>query len=344
MIPIDAARPGFDANYKLVYKNKGNTVQSGTVNLSFDDSILDFVSSNYSVSIQTSDKLVWNFSNLKPFESREIVLVLNVNSPIESPAVNNGDVLKYTAAIASTETDESLDDNAFKLNQTVVGSYDPNDKKCLEGNVIKPELIGKYVHYLIRFENTGTYKAENVVVKDIIDTSKFDVSTLVPTSASHSYRVKISDGNKVEFIFEKINLPFDDAHNDGYIAFKIKTLPTLNVGDSFENEANIYFDYNFPILTNKETSTFKTLGRQDFELSSSFNVYPNPVQNYLQIDSKDLVEVESIYVYNVVGQLVKVISNAGNTSKIDVSKFQAGNYILQIKTAKGTSSAKFIKI
>lgn len=344
VIPIDAARPGFDAKYKLVYKNKGSIVQSGTLNLSFDDSILDFVSSNYGVSSQTSDKLIWNFSNLKPFESREIELVLNVNSPVESPAVNNGDVLKYSAAISSAETDESPEDNTFKFNQTVVGSYDPNDKKCLEGNVIRPELIGEYVHYLIRFENTGTYKAENVVVKDIIDTSKFDVSTLVPTSASHSYRVKISDGNKVEFIFEKIDLPFDDAHNDGYIAFKIKTLPTLNVGDSFENEANIYFDYNFPILTNKETSTFKTLGKQDFELSSSFNVYPNPVQNYLQIDSKDLIEIESIYVYNVVGQLVQVISNAQNVSKVDVSKFQSGSYILQLKTAKGNSSMKFIKI
>lgn len=344
VIPIDAARPGFDAKYKLVYKNKGTTVQSGTLNLSFDDSILDFVSSNSVVSNQSSGKLVWNFSNLKPFESREIDLVLNVNSPVETPAVNNGDILKYKVIINSAETDETPDDNVFEFPQTVVGSYDPNDKTCLEGKVIKPELIGQYVHYLIRFENTGTYNAENVVIKDIIDTSKFDVSTLVPTSSSHSYITKISEGNKVEFIFEKINLPFDDANNDGYIAFKIKTLPTLVVGDTFQNEANIYFDYNFPILTNKETSTFKTLGRQDFELSSSFSVYPNPVQNYLQIDAKDLVEIESVYVYNVLGQLIQVIPNAQNISKIDVSKFKSGNYILQVKTATGNLSTKFIKI
>ncbi|URM35773.1 DUF7619 domain-containing protein [Flavobacterium anhuiense] len=344
VIPIDAARPGFDAKYKLVYKNKGTTVQSGTLNLSFDDSILDFVSSNSVVSNQSSGKLVWNFLNLKPFESREIDLVLNVNSPVETPAVNNGDILKYKVIINSAETDETPDDNVFEFPQTVVGSYDPNDKTCLEGKVIKPELIGQYVHYLIRFENTGTYNAENVVIKDIIDTSKFDVSTLVPTSSSHSYITKISEGNKVEFIFEKINLPFDDANNDGYIAFKIKTLPTLVVGDTFENEANIYFDYNFPILTNKETSTFKTLGRQDFEFSSSFSVYPNPVQNYLQIDAKDLVEIESVYVYNVLGQLIQVIPNAQNISKIDVSKFKSGNYILQVKTATGNLSTKFIKI
>ncbi|RYJ38612.1 Internalin-related protein [Flavobacterium anhuiense] len=344
IIPIDAARPGFDAKYKLVYKNKGNTVQSGTVNLNFDDSILDFVSSNSVVSSQSSGKLVWNFSNLKPFESREIDLVLNVNSPVETPAINIGDILKYKAIINSAETDETSEDNVFELAQTVVGSYDPNDKICLEGKVIKPELIGQYVHYLIRFENTGTYNAENVVIKDVIDISKFDISTLIPTSASHAYEVKVSDVNKIEFIFKKIDLPFDDAHNDGYIAFKIKTLPTLKVGDLFENEANIYFDYNFPILTNKATSTFKTLGRPDFELSSHLNIYPNPVRNYLQIESKDLVEIESIYVYNVLGQVIEVIPNAQNISKIDVSKFQSGNYILQVKTASGGSIMKFVKI
>ncbi|MHC0445237.1 DUF7619 domain-containing protein [Flavobacterium sp. 3-218] len=344
MIPVEVARPGFDATYKIISKNKGNTVQFGAVVLNFDDSILDFVSSNSAISSQTSGKLVWDFSDLKPFESREIDLVLNVNSPTETPAVNNGDVLKYSLAVSSSETDEKPLDNIFELNQTVVGSYDPNDKTCLEGNVIKPELIGKYVHYLIRFENTGTYKAENVVIKDVIDLSKFDISSLVPTSASHSYTTKISDSNKVEFIFEKIDLPFDDANNDGYIAFKIKTLPTLQIGDSFANEANIYFDYNFPILTNKETSTFKTLGTQDFEFTSYFYAYPNPSQNFLNITSKDTIEIQSMAVYNLLGQLVLTIPNAHNVAKIDISRFQSGNYILQVKTDKGSSAMKFIKI
>lgn len=344
LIPVEVARPGFDSNYKLVYKNKGNTIQEGAVSLNFDDSILDFVSSNSAVSSQTSGKLVWDFSNLKPFESREINLVLNVNSPVETPAVNIGDILRYKAVISSDEPDETLDDNIFELKQTVVGSYDPNDKTCLEGNVVKPQLIGEYVHYLIRFENSGTYNAENVVVKDVIDASKFDVSTLVPTSASHSYTTKISDGNKVEFIFKKIDLPFDDANNDGYIAFKIKTLPTLVVGDSFENEANIYFDYNFPILTNKETSTFKTLATQDFEFSSYFYAYPNPTQNVLNVLSKDSIKMQTITIYNLLGQVILTIPNAQDISKVDTSKFQSGNYILQVKTEVGNSAIKFIKI
>ncbi|WP_134145278.1 T9SS type A sorting domain-containing protein [Flavobacterium sp. 270] len=340
MIP---ARPGFDAGYKLVFKNKGNQVQSGSVTLDFNDAVLDYVSSVPNLTSQATNKLVWEYINLKPLETREINLTLNVNSPMEKPAVNINDRLSFNALISPITGDEKPVDNSFALRQIVVGSFDPNDKTCLEGDVITPELIGEYVHYLIRFENTGTYPAENVVVKDMIDLSKFDISTLVLTKASHPYVTKISEGNKVEFIFEKINLPYDDANNDGYIAFKIKTLSTLKVGDSFTNDANIYFDYNFPIVTNKATSTFKTLGTEDFEFSNYISLYPNPAGDVLNITSKENIDINSIKIYDVLGQLVIAVPNAKLASKIDVSKLRTGNYFLNIQSDKGTSSVKFLK-
>jgi len=344
LIPLEVARPGFDSKYKLVYKNKGNVVQSGTVNLTFEDIVLDVVVSNPIVSSQNTNSLSWNFSDLKPFETREISFTLNVNSPMEIPAVNSGAVLHYTATVNSADVDENTNDNMFVLNHTVVGSLDPNDKTCLEGAVITPGLIGEYVHYLIRFENTGDYAAQNIVVKDMIDLSKFDISTLVPTDASHSYITKISEGNKVEFIFENVNLPFDDANNDGYIAFKIKTKSTLKVGDSFDNEANIYFDYNFPVLTNKATSKFETtLGTQDFEFSNYFNVYPIPADEVLNISAIQNVEIQSIAVYDILGQMVIALPNVKDISKIDVSNLSSGNYFIKIKSDKGSSSLKFIK-
>lgn len=343
LLSLEAARPGFDSKYKIIYKNKGNITQSGTVNLTFNDSVLDLITANPAISNQTTNSLSWDFIDLLPFETREIEFSLNVNSPMETPAVNNGDILDYIATINSLELDEMPNDNTFTLKQTVVGSFDPNDKTCLEGDTITPNLIGQYVNYLIRFENTGTYPAQNIVVKDMIDLSKFDISTLVPTKASHSYITKISDGNKVEFIFENINLPFDDTTNDGYIAFKIKTLPTLVVGDSFENEANIYFDYNFPILTNKATSTFKTLGTSDFEFSHYFSVYPNPTIDILNIGIKNSIEIRSIAVYNILGQLILAIPNAENVTKLDVSHLTTGNYLIKMNTDKGSSSIKFIK-
>ncbi|TCN55337.1 T9SS C-terminal target domain-containing protein [Flavobacterium circumlabens] len=343
LLPLNMARPGFNSNYKIVYKNKGNVIQSGSVNFKFDDAILDYISSNTSFINKTVDNIQWSFTNLKPFESREIVFRLNLNDPTETPAVNIDDVLKFTTTIESVDTDETPDDNVFTLNQTVVGSLDPNDKTCLEGKIITPGLIGEYVHYLIRFENKGTYSAENIVVKDMIDLAKFDISTLVPTSSSHSFVTKISEGNKVEFIFENIKLPFDDDNNDGYIAFKIKTKPTLVVGDSFANEANIYFDYNFPILTNKETSTFKTLGTPDFEFSNYLALYPVPANDILNIHNTQNLEIKSLEIYDLLGQIVIAVPNAQSVSSIDISKLRAGNYFIKVKSDLGSSSMKFIK-
>ena len=343
VLPTIPARPGFDATYKIIYKNKGNQTQSGSVSLSFNDTVLDLVSAISAANIQVTDKLTWDYTNLKPLESREIIVTFNVNSPMETPAVNNGDRLSFNALINPVAGDEKPVDNSFALRQTVVGSYDPNDKTCLEGDIITPDLIGEYVHYLIRFENTGTYPAQNVVIKDLIDLSKFDISTLIPTKASHDFVTKISNNNKVEFIFENIQLPFADATNDGFVAFKIKTLPTLKVGDSFKNEANIYFDYNFPILTNTAKSTFQTLGTQEFQFSDYFSLYPNPVNDFVNIESKSTIEVKSMAVYDILGQIIIAVPDAKTVSKIDVSILETGNYFLKMNTNKGTSNVKFIK-
>jgi hypothetical protein len=342
LLPIECALPGFDVKYKIIYKNKGTTSQSGIINLLFNDSVLDFMNSNPIPNSQSSNILSWNFNNLLPFKSEEIDLTLNLNSPTDIPAVNSGYLLNFSSTISGA-TDETPLDNISILNQTVVNSFDPNDKTCLEGATITPSQVGKYVHYMIRFENTGTANAQNVVIKDMIDTAKFDVNSLIPINGSHSFVTRITATNKVEFIFENINLPFDDANNDGYVAFKIKTKPTLVLGDTFSNTASIYFDYNFPIITDPAVTTVANiLANQDFVFANHISINPNPASDILNITSKD-IEISSISIYNTLGQLVQVIPNAKETKIIDVSELKSGNYFIKVISDKGMSSSKFIK-
>ena len=340
LVSITPARPGFVATYKLIYRNKGNQIENGTVSLTFDDTRLDYVSSNPVYDSSATNSFTWNYTNLQPFETREIDLILNVNSPMETPAVNNGDVLNYTTTITSANTDETPADNTFTLDQTVVGSYDPNDKTCLEGQTIAPSEVGKYVHYVIRFENTGTYPAENIVVKDMIDLNKFDITTLVPLKSSHDFYTRIN-GNKVEFIFENINLDFNDATNDGYVVFKIKTKPSLVLGDTFTNNANIYFDYNFPITTNTYITTVAALSAQDYDFGTYFTLYPNPAKDVLNIQTKQDLEVNSIEIYNQLGQIVMAVTNAVNS--VDVANLASGTYFVKVNTEKGSANTKFVK-
>ncbi len=338
LLPIVPARPGFDAEYKLVYKNKGNQTQNGNINLNFDDSVLDFVSTNQTLSNQTTNLLNWTFTNLLPFESRSVNVIFNVNAPTETPSVVSGSILNYNAEIIGL-TDESSYDNVSNLNQTVVNAYDPNDKTCLEGKIVAPDIVGEYVHYQIRFQNTGTANAQNIVVKDMIDVSKFDVSTLVPISGSHNFNTRITNTNQVEFIFENINLPFATGNNNGYVSFKIKTKPSLAVGDSFSNQVNIYFDYNNPIVTNNYTSTIQSLGVSDFETKEIISLYPNPVKDILHFNTND--KVMKVEIYDVAGRILSSISLTENN--VNLINLEAGNYFLKIHTESGIKNAKIIK-
>ena len=343
LFPTTSARPGFDAHYVLVYKNNGTNTQSGTVNLTFNDGVLDYVLATPSVSTQAINNLTWNFSNLAPFETRTINVTFNLNSPIEVPPLNSGDVLHYTATVNGL-TDETPNDNTCVLNQNVINGLDPNYKTCTEGTTVLPSNVGQYVHYMIGFENTGTANVENIVVKDIIDTTKYDVTTLVPITGSAPFTTRITNTNQVEFIFQNINLPFAAGSNDGYVAFKIKTKPSLVLGNTFSNTANIYFDYNAPIVTNTATTTVSNvLSNQDFEFANYFAISPNPAKEVLNINFKQSIEVHSMNIYNVLGQLVQVIPNAKDLKTIDVSGLKTGTYFIKVITDKGASSSTFIK-
>jgi Leucine-rich repeat (LRR) protein len=342
LLPNSPARPGFDSYYKLVYKNKGNQILSGNINFSFDDAVLDLVYAYPSMPNQTLNNLNWSYANLLPFESRTISFTLNVNSPMEIPSVNIGDILNFTASINPIADDETIADNTASLTQTVTGSFDPNDKTCLEGNTITPEMVGKYLHYLIRFQNSGTAAAENIVVKDIIDTTKFDLASLQLTSSSHPQVTKIT-GNKVEFQFENINLPaeIDDAlGSNGYVAFKIKTKNNLVLGNSVSNKADIFFDYNFPIETNTATTTVALLGVNTFE-NTSVNVTPNPTNNIVHITSTG--NISSVKLFDVQGRVLETLTANAEAVDFDLSQKSSGVYFMKVYTVKGVKVAKVIK-
>ncbi|MEM6685104.1 MAG: T9SS type A sorting domain-containing protein [Bacteroidota bacterium] len=341
ILPLNSARPGFDANYKLVYKNKGNTVASGTINLIFEDDFMDLLAANPFPDAQAVNSLSWNYTNLLPFEVREIAFSMNLNTPTDASFPLNGDdVLDFEAMITPVAGDETMDDNTFTLSQLVVNSFDPNDKNCLQGNEVTTEFVGKYVDYMIRFENTGTANAINVVVKDEIDATMFDPNSLIVTSASHAVMTRMTNTNTVEFIFENINLPFDDALNDGYVTFKIKTLPTLMINDTFENDAEIFFDYNFPIQTNKSITVIKNiLSRVDVAFEN-FEMYPNPVKDVLTIKTQEAIE--SLKIYDISGKFIleEIITGAPTTIELQTSTLALGTYFVKIKTESGLVSIK----
>ena len=347
LIPISVARPGFDAEYILALKNNGNQTQSGTVSLTFDDAKADYVSSLPNITSQNSNFLNWDFTGLEPFETKIIHVTLNVNSPTETPAVNIGDVLEFSSEVTSLGTDETPSDNLYSFNQVVVGSYDPNDKQVVEGSQVDISNSGDYLTYIARFQNTGNFVAENVVVKDYLS-SYLDANSLQIVSSSHPFRSTLTQNKRLEFFFEGINLPassVDEAGSHGYICFKIKPINTVSLGTTINNNAAIYFDYNNPIITNTVSTTFTVLGNNDLSFDSYFNLSPNPTSSILNLYIKNQVDPKSVEIYNPLGQLVlsKESDINSNNIALDVSGLKDGVYVISINTNKGKTSKRFIK-
>ncbi len=335
--PITPAQPGFTATYQLLIKNKGNFMSSGQFALTYNDELLDFLDAGIFPNAQIEDSLIWNFTDLQPFETLQTSLSFSVNSPTDVPPVNIGDELIFNATVNPTEVDEIPVDNIFNFNQTVVGSYDPNDITCIEGDVVPTSEIGEYLHYVINFENTGNSEAQNIVVRTEIDAEKFDVNSLQMLNTSHNAYIR-QNGSVVEFIFQNIAL---ESGGHGNVLLKIKTKSNLQNGDSVTKQATIYFDYNAPIETNLANTTFQTLGSGNFEMDASISVHPNPTSSIVNINCDSTIK--SIQLYDVQGRLLQTqIVNNGTTS-IDISDQSSGIYFAKIMSEVGVKIEKIIK-
>lgn len=343
MIPVTTARPGFDAVYRLDYKNKGNQVQNGSVVLSFDHLVSDFVSASPAINLQNTDQLQWDISGLQPFQSGSILLTLHIHAPTDLPAVTLGTILHYTVALNSTVSDETPNDNQQSFDQTVVGSFDPNDKTVVEGATISLDKIGDYLHYIVHFQNTGSDYAANIVIKDLLD-SHLEPGTLEMESSSHPFRSTLTTVNKLEVFYEGINLPassVDEAASHGYIAFKIKPKNTVVINDVIPNTAGIYFDYNLPIVTNTVTTTVTALGTPTHAMAAVVTLYPNPVEGQLHIEVVDSTAIQGITICNALGQTVLT---AKETSILDVTSLTRGTYVVTVITDKGKVTQKLLKL
>ncbi len=336
IMPVTPARPGFNANYRIVYKNKGNTTLSGNVVFNYNDAILDFVSSSPLPFTLTEGTVTWDFTDLAPLQTRTIYFTLHVNSPLDTPPVVIGDQLDFTASINPVLNDETPEDNVFNYKQIVVGSYDPNNIECLEGDTVATDYIGQYLHYVVNFENTGNYPTENIVVRIEIDPTKYDINTLQLLTTSHEVYAVIT-GNVIEFIFEQVQL---DSGGHGNILFKLKTNPSLANGDVVSKRADIFFDYNAPVDTGMASTLFQTLNTGD-PVDVSLSVYPNPSNGLVNISGQ--YEIKSVQLYDIQGRLLQTQVTSATQATLDISNQASGVYFVKITTEAGSKVERIIR-
>ncbi|WP_116790021.1 DUF7619 domain-containing protein [Flavobacterium psychrotrophum] len=340
--PIGQAKPGFDAQYKVVVTNLGaNSFSAAEATLIFDTTRLTLVSASVPYTI-TGNDISLQPRDIAPFGVLEATLIFN----LMQPPVNNGeDILSfhgYLVPPAGEDTDH-LANNYATLFQTIVNSYDPNNVVVSEGSLVPLEeeaRNGSYLHYTINFQNTGTAAATNVRITNTID-ALLDADSFLPIASSHTYTVTRNE-NALEFKFDDIDLP-DSTTNEpashGWVSFRVKPKATIAENDIAYSTANIFFDYNPAIVTNTAEVKFYSVLATDGFTSKNIQLYPNPVNDVLNISLTDGI-LQSVTVYDLNGRLCLT---SGNAAVIDTHQLTSGLYMAKVVTNKGTGNYKLIK-
>ena len=180
-------------------------------------------------------------------------------------------------------------------------------------------------------EKTTAMALEEIVLSDnnfdVIDVSSLGNLKVVKLNNNPNLiTVNLKNGNNAAITkFNSSNTPnlscilVDDV-NAGYLSTWTKDTKSVFVADEADCRARV-------------------LSINSVELSNNISLYPNPVNDILQINISNNIEIQNIEIYNVIGRRILETK----LKEINLSQFNAGIYLLKIKTSKGVVSKKVIK-
>jgi len=320
---IGFLRPSFKAKYQVHYQNVGtNTLNNVQVKFLKPSQLYNF-SSLPGANAVSADTLIWNIDTLFPFQQGNIVITDSVFSN-----ATLGDTTTANAWIEPIGGDtEPLNNQCTSIN-IIRGAFDPNDKS-VSPDVVLLNTVG-FLEYSIRFQNTGTYRAFEVMVMDTLS-ALLDVSSLQMISASHSYDLWVENG-VAKWNFINILLPdsnTNELESHGFVKFRIKPLPGLTVADSIPNEADIYFDYNVAVTTNTiVVNVVNPLQVHDLK-DTELQIFPNPVQDILRIVNQHAGALGKIELINASGEVLETKTISSSAYTWNLQQLPAGTYILR---------------
>ena len=310
-------------NPGLWVQNTGNVPLNGTFTMTFDPLLVpEYLSGAAPWTSYSNGVMVWEIVDQAPGTS--VLYQCHIVGPGAEYA---GQVFPFGMELNLVDDQgNSFYTENWVLEPTVICSYDPNDKYSVPVGYTEEHFVlaEDEIEYRIRFQNTGTASAETVIIEDQLDLSRLDISTFDPVFASHSFNTVLHDDGGVQFVFSNIQLPdsaSDEPGSQGYVVYRIKSLPGLEGGDVINNTASIFFDDNLPIVTNTtwhtifDCDSFSGISGESTFCSgaeTSFDASQDYVENYAW-------SVDDEFVSNESSPLI-VISEPGiHTIAVDVS-------------------------
>jgi uncharacterized repeat protein (TIGR01451 family) len=355
--------PGNSYTHSILVTNEGSVVEDSILATYKPDGQLfaptfvptgTFTGTPYSYSSLTA---------LNPGVTKAFYATYNVpaNIPINTSVVFI-DTAAYKAPLTNWLADYTPWNNVVRNTQTVVASYDPNFKQVSPKGTGPTGIItanDTVLEYMVHFQNTGSWYAQNVVVIDTLD-NNLNWATLQTVYMSSACNVTLKEvGLKrvATFTFSNVNLPpqmFDDVRSNGMFTYTIKTNSGLPAGTQIRNRASIYFDYNAPVATNITLNTIGTAPVNTVETvagntNNTFSVYPNPASKaFSAVINSEAANTATMSVCDLSGKTLvnQTIEVQKGTQVVttDISQLTPGIYFVTLNENGKVSTQKLVVI
>jgi len=322
------ARVDSDVVLQITCNNIGTMVMSGSLEFHLDPNVI-YLSSDPAPASISGNVYTWNFTNLNPGASEEILFTIHIPGNLVLHSY-----LYDTLIVSPINGDLQPSNNTIEFSQIVGNAWDPNDKQVFPAGVGSDgeiSLADSVLTYHIDFQNTGNAIAHNVTLLDTLS-NNVDPFTIQFLASSHPYTYSMKNPGIVEFDFLHIELPDSNSNepgSHGFVEYSIHLKHNLPFGTEIKNSASIYFDFNQPVQTNGVMNTLvKDVGIPTPIQSGSLAIFPNPAYDYFNVRN-DGSSPQSVQVENALGQVVSAFSiPAGSTKLIDTKLWAEGIYLV----------------
>lgn len=322
LVNMTPFRPGFETLVSGFVQNQGTKVINSQLAITIPPN-LEIINISPAPASQTGNTIAWALDDFTPLDIFEVQIV------IKTPASASIDALVSISAEVPNPGDLHPGNNTYTLTETIVGSYDPNDKLVSPGQSTPQQLEEEALTYTIRFQNTGSFPTDFVIVEDTIS-PLLDIASLQLLASSHPVKIKFGENRLVEFIFAPLALApqaENESGSQGYVRFTIRAIPGLIPGEVISNKALIYFDYNAPVVTNIAGTEIKTVGAAPPDAIQVISINPNPATQMAVLSTPDSWNKPGLlYLYDQLGRQCLMQTTTDQQTSVDCQNLAAGIY------------------
>ena len=292
------------------------------------------------------ETLTWSFSGEQSNIFQKLVLMFdfgNTGDGTESSTFYFDDISQFdpTGGLAQIDLPITYDDSSVYYTLIPFGDDEGSSEIIFNSNTDN-KLV-----YVTKSSSAATWAGVTVSNESGLENnipvtssnSKMYVHTYVTGSSNTGIPVRLKIENKndptqsveteayttVVDAYEVLEFDFNNeatgtaALNESY-PFNMASL-FFNFGSAGDDQTVYYFDnisFGSPI----------SLGL-DIVSNESFKLYPNPVEDYLYIQSSDTT-IKNIDIYNILG---KKIYSTSSENRLDMSSYSAGIYFIKINNS-----------